>query len=114
MRFQIHDKGRTVASAVKNFNLEAEKGELTVLVGPPGSGKTTTRRMIAGLEAPSEGEIIIDGRRLENARIETATVAKRVTEVSDFLGLVALMDRQPRQLSGGQHQRVAVGRALVR
>ena len=51
--------GKTVA--VKNANLEVEKGEFVVLLGPSGCGKTTTLRCIAGLEEPTEGEIYIDG-----------------------------------------------------
>lgn len=51
--------GRTVA--VKNANLDIEKGEFVVLLGPSGCGKTTTLRCIAGLEDPEEGEIFIDG-----------------------------------------------------
>ena len=47
---------------VKNLNLEIGDGELAVLVGPSGCGKSTTLRMIAGLEAPTEGEIYIDGK----------------------------------------------------
>ena len=51
--------GKTVA--VKNANLEIERGEFVVLLGPSGCGKTTTLRCIAGLEDPEEGEIYIDG-----------------------------------------------------
>ena len=47
---------------VKNLNLEIGDGEFAVLVGPSGCGKSTTLRMIAGLEAPTEGEIYIDGK----------------------------------------------------
>ena len=46
--------------AVKNFNLEIEKGELVVFVGPSGCGKSTTLRMIAGLEDITDGELWID------------------------------------------------------
>ncbi|GAB4481899.1 MAG: ABC transporter ATP-binding protein [Anaerolineales bacterium] len=49
-------------TAVKNFNLEVEKGELVSFLGPSGCGKTTTLRMVAGFEVPSEGQIIIDGK----------------------------------------------------
>lgn len=45
--------------AVKDFNLEIEKGELVVFVGPSGCGKSTTLRMIAGLEDISDGELWI-------------------------------------------------------
>ncbi len=47
-------------NAVSNFNLELAKGELTVLAGPKGSGKSTILNIICGLETADEGEIIID------------------------------------------------------
>jgi len=47
---------------VRNVNVDVREGELMVLVGPSGSGKSTTLRLVAGLEAPTEGEIFIDGR----------------------------------------------------
>ncbi|MBQ9252870.1 MAG: sn-glycerol-3-phosphate ABC transporter ATP-binding protein UgpC [Clostridia bacterium] len=49
--------------AVHNFNLEIEKGEFIVFVGSSGCGKSTTLRMIAGLEDISSGEFLIDGKR---------------------------------------------------
>lgn len=48
--------------AVDRVNLDAEKGELLVLLGPSGCGKTTTLRIIAGLVTPDEGRVFIDGR----------------------------------------------------
>lgn len=48
--------------AVNGINLASEEGEFLVLLGPSGCGKTTLLRMIAGLEQPSSGEILIDGR----------------------------------------------------
>lgn len=56
--------GKTVA--VKNANLEIEKGEFVVFLGPSGCGKTTTLRCIAGLEDPEEGEIYIDGEMVND------------------------------------------------
>ena len=50
--------------AVNEVNLEIESGEFIVLVGPSGCGKSTTLRMIAGLEDISEGELLIDGVRM--------------------------------------------------
>lgn len=49
--------------AVHNFNLEIEKGEFIVFVGSSGCGKSTTLRMIAGLEDISSGEFLIEGKR---------------------------------------------------
>ena len=46
---------------VDKFNLKILDKEFLVLLGPSGCGKTTTMRMIAGLEDPSEGQVIIDG-----------------------------------------------------
>jgi len=52
--------------AVKGLNLEVRSGEFLVLVGPSGCGKTTTLRMLAGLEEVSEGEIRIDGAKVND------------------------------------------------
>ena len=49
---------------VDNFNLTIHDEEFLVLLGPSGCGKTTTMRMIAGLEEVTEGEIIIDGKKI--------------------------------------------------
>src|SRR5256714_13181126 len=48
--------------AVNSVNLETREGEFLVFLGPSGSGKTTLLRMIAGLEAPTSGDILIGGR----------------------------------------------------
>ena len=52
--------------ASKDVNFGIEKGRLVALLGPSGSGKTTILRMIAGLEKPTSGDIIIDGRRVND------------------------------------------------
>ena len=51
---------------VSGLDLEIRDGEFLVLVGPSGCGKSTTLRMIAGLESISEGELLIDGRRMND------------------------------------------------
>ncbi len=54
-------------TAVKSLDLTIDKGEFVAIMGPSGCGKTTTLRMLAGLEAPSEGEIRIGGKRMNDA-----------------------------------------------
>jgi len=133
--------------AVKGLDLSLEKGELIVLLGPSGCGKTTTLRMIAGLEAPSEGQVILAGRDVTNLRPAHRDVgfvfqfyalyphmtvrqniafplesigtprrqrAERIATVARRMGLEPLLDRYPRQLSGGDRQRVSLARAVVR
>jgi len=53
-------------TAVSNFNLKVDRGELVSFLGPSGCGKTTTLRMVAGFENPTEGKIIIDGKDVVN------------------------------------------------
>ena len=52
--------------AVQDFNLTIKDREFLVLLGPSGCGKTTTMRMIAGLEDASGGDILIDGKRVND------------------------------------------------
>ncbi|RKM57868.1 sulfate ABC transporter ATP-binding protein [Butyrivibrio sp. CB08] len=52
--------------ATKDISLDIEKGQLVALLGPSGSGKTTILRMIAGLEMPDSGDIVIDGKRVND------------------------------------------------
>src|SRR4051794_10638847 len=61
--------------AVNNVDLEVAAGEVVCLLGPSGCGKTTTLRMIAGLEAPSGGEVAIGGRRVNNLAPRDRNVA---------------------------------------
>src|SRR5258707_6541356 len=68
------DKGRKV-TAVENVNLTVEDKEFMVLVGPSGCGKSTTLRMIAGLEEISEGNIYIDGRRVNDVQPKDRDIA---------------------------------------
>jgi multiple sugar transport system ATP-binding protein len=60
---------------VDNFDLTIADREFLVLLGPSGCGKTTTMRMIAGLEDPTEGDILIDGRRVNDLEPKDRDVA---------------------------------------
>jgi ABC-type sugar transport system ATPase subunit len=117
------------------------------LLGPSGAGKTTTLRLVAGLEDPSSGRVVIGGRDVtdwtprernlamvydkhslfphmtvfENLayplrvrKLAEVAMKARIQSVAETLQIESLLARLPSQLSGGQMQRVAIGRALVR
>lgn len=133
--------------AVDDQNLVVEDGELCVLLGPTGCGKTSTLRMIAGFVRPASGDIYLDGERINDlypgnrniamifqsyalyphmtvreqfafplkaTKMPAKEIERRVQEMADFLHMHELMDRYPAELSTGQRQRVAVGRAVIR
>ena len=132
--------------ASDNVNFGIEKGKLIGLLGPSGSGKTTILRMIAGLENPDSGEIVIDGKVVNDIpaskrgigfvfqnyalfphmkifdnvayglRIRKESndvIAKKVKEALAMVGLEKAEHRYPNQLSGGEQQMLAMGRALM-
>src|SRR3982074_3128524 len=132
------------AKVVKDFNLTVADGELLVLVGGSGSGKSTILRMVAGLEEVTSGSIRIDDRDVtqlpprerdvamvfqdyglyphmtvrENLslglrlrKIAREEIDRRVTWAAGMLGLAPLLERKPKQLSGGQRPRGGRGRA---
>ena len=69
------DKTPTVNASVKNFNLDIKDKEFIVLVGPSGCGKSTTLRMIAGLETITEGDLFIDGKRVNDVSAKDRDIA---------------------------------------
>ena len=135
--------------AVRGLSMEVASGEFIVLLGPSGAGKTTTLRLVAGLEKPDAGRIHIAGRdvtalapalrdvafvfqqyslyphlsvydnlafplRSPMRPTPEAEVKRKVTEVARMLRIVDKLASPATRLSGGQMQRVAIGRALVR
>lgn len=133
--------------AVHDFNMEIKDGEFICLVGDSGCGKSTTLRMIAGLEEITAGDFFIDGKKanqmtsrergiamvfqsyalyphltvaenlgfgLQLEGIDADVIEERVLATAKILGLTDYLERFPRNLSGGQCQRVAVGRAIIR
>ena len=137
------------ATAAKNIDLSIADGEFVVLLGPTGAGKTTTLRLIAGLEKPDSGQITIGGRdvlgdspagrdvafvfqqyslyphlsvyenlafplRSPARRMSAADIDARVQEVAKMVRIGHKLQSKSTMLSGGEMQRVAIGRALVR
>jgi len=70
--------------AVKNINFEIKENEIIGLLGPNGSGKTTTIGMILGLLKPTSGEVLINGLKIENNPIE---ILKKINFISPYIEL---------------------------
>ncbi len=135
--------------AVRDVSLTVPDGAFVVLLGPTGTGKTTTLRLISGLERLDAGDIAIGGRSVVDetpAQRDVAMVfqqyslyphlsvrdnlafplrspilktpedqiARKVAEVAEVLQIPHKLDNKATELSGGEMQRVSIGRALVR
>jgi len=127
--------------ALQDISLQLRAGEIVTLVGASGCGKSTLLRLVAGLEQPSTGRVLLadgpltaphpavgvifqeprlmpwltvhDNVRFGLARLPAAEQVARTTAVLARVGLSDFADALPRQLSGGMAQRVAIARALV-
>lgn len=67
---KIYDTTKISVHALKDINLEIEKGEFTAIVGPSGSGKTTLLNLIGGLDQPSSGKVLINNIDISNLKAD--------------------------------------------
>jgi putative ABC transport system ATP-binding protein len=65
---KVYNSGKTEFQALRNINLVLDNGGLVAIVGPSGSGKSTMLNMITGIDRPTEGEVIVDGQRIDNMK----------------------------------------------
>ena len=136
--------GQTV---IGDVSLDLQRGSMNVLLGPTLAGKTTLMRLMAGLDRPTAGKILVDGKDalgipvrkrsvamvyqqfvnypsltvfeniaspLRVAGLATSEIEKRVQAAAGLLKLEPLLKRLPAQISGGQQQRTAIARAIVK
>ncbi|WP_250007690.1 ABC transporter ATP-binding protein [Actinoplanes sp. M2I2] len=129
-------------TAVDGLTFSVHPGRVTGFLGPNGAGKSTTMRAIVGLDRPTSGEVLIDGRRYEQldqplcqvgALLDAKSLhpgrtvrahlaglarsnripARRVDEVLELVGLTAVAGKRAKGLSLGMGQRVGVAAALL-
>ncbi len=65
---KVYKTGKLEFQALKKVDLMINEGELTAIVGPSGSGKSTILNMITGIDRPTNGEVYIDGKRIDNLK----------------------------------------------
>ena len=82
--------GDVTIRALDNTNFEIEKGELVIIVGPSGAGKTTTLNILGGMDSPTKGRVIIDGKDISNCNRKQLTEYRRndIGFVFQFYNLV--------------------------
>ena len=147
----LHNVSKRFGSdtALDGVSMTVPDGAFVVLLGPTGAGKTTTLRLVSGLEVPDAGKVSIGGRDMagltpaqrdvamviqqyslyphlsvrENLefplkspilRTPQPEIDRKVGEVAEILQISHKLDNKATALSGGEMQRVSIGRALVR
>jgi NitT/TauT family transport system ATP-binding protein len=130
-------------TALDDITLDVKSGEFLALVGPSGCGKSTLLDLLGGLETPTSGRILLDGRPilgpardrgivfqqyalfpwrtavqnvefgLDIAGLKSKARREKALHYLDLVGLSAFANRYPHELSGGMKQRVAIARSLA-
>lgn len=139
---RIYKDGENTVNALSDINLEIQEGEFVSIIGSSGCGKTTLLKLIAGLDMPQEGELLLNEKKItgpdykrgyvfqQHCLFEWLTVEKniaaglkarhvyrknrdKVGRYIDLVGLNGFERSYPHQISGGMSQRVAIARALI-
>jgi NitT/TauT family transport system ATP-binding protein/sulfonate transport system ATP-binding protein len=129
-------RGGPPTDALARTDLEVEESEFIVLLGPSGCGKSTLLRIVAGLERPTTGRVLLDGRPVsdpgpdrgmvfqsytlfpwlsveQNILFGSRATPDRARQLIASVGLRGFERHYPKMLSGGMQQRTALARALA-
>ncbi|MET1083573.1 MAG: ABC transporter ATP-binding protein [Burkholderiales bacterium] len=129
-------KSFAATRAVERIDLSIADNDFLCILGPSGCGKSTLLRIVAGLEAPSTGRVLLDGQAVErpgpdrgmvfqsytlfpwltvrqNVLFGTRSTAEKADSLIRRVGLKGFENHYPKQLSGGMQQRTALARALA-
>lgn len=136
-------------TALNDVSFTVKDNEFFVLLGPTGAGKSTTLRIVCGLEKPDSGHVLLDGEicdeiapadrdvaivfqqyslyptmtvyenmafplKAPSRKVSKEQIKIKIESVAEKLRITHLLDRKTAQLSGGEMQRVSIGRAIVR
>ena len=140
---KVFRRDATETIALDDVSIDIARGEFISIVGPSGCGKSTLMRVVAGLMAPTHGEVVVFGNRVaapvtelgivfqspilldwrdvlanvlfqvEIRGLSGAAYRERALKLLAQVGLSDFVDRYPHELSGGMRQRTAIARALL-
>ena len=144
--------GGNRVQALTDVYFSVEQGEYVAIMGESGSGKTTLLNILAALDKPTKGEVLLDGKSLTKLKEKEISAVRRdhlgfvfqdftlldtfslkdniflplvllgkrydemqakLTPIAEMLGISALLEKYPYEVSGGQKQRAAVARAII-
>lgn len=147
---KTYSNGIVEVPALKTCSLDIKKGEFVAVIGRSGSGKSTLLHVLAGLDTPDQGEIMINGQNIAGMKEKDRSAFRRknigyvyqdynlfpefttyenmvlplkldgreverdvAMEMMEKLGIAECADKFPQEMSGGEQQRVSIGRALI-
>lgn len=147
---KTYSNGIVEVPALKTCSLDIKKGEFVAVIGRSGSGKSTLLHVLAGLDTPDQGEIVINGQDIAKMKEKERSAFRRknigyvyqdynlfpeftayenmvlplkldgreverdtAMEMMEKLGIAECADKFPQEMSGGEQQRVSIGRALI-